>query len=450
MTEGAEFVVGQGKPAWMHACIQQLTNFLPPQAVAQTRTEVLLPLIDVPSQAGGVKPVDMRDCVANEAWLTAFVLTWGDETSPEVEDISRVFLELDDGLGGKLVPVKDALLKANRVVAEAQKFRTIFHWFRKLLNRGETSRDPQLMRLKQMAVEGRKIKKVSDMMAESAPKPIAEPLSRSEIPTSPSASSASSMFATPLMAPSALSQLHSPMAPSALSQLDSPMAPSAVSQLGSTALSQAPSTMASSAASMKKLAIQKLGETLQHASLSAEDDLTGMLKNLSEVIESFQGSSEEQPPSKRPRTAELGPPSFAQDVVEGLIAKPPGVVTPTVQQGVADVITDKAAGKSSYDILQEPIPDPQRSIPDNIDSTVHDEFMRLPNDALPKGPCTGKFNFTVTAGGGKVEVSMKDKKFQIKHFADRTIKVKNPSIPWRDAGVDKAWHNCLARMASGV
>ena len=160
--QGLEFEVGGDKPPWMVACIQQLKDFMPPQLLRQTRTNELLPLFDVPSQAGGDKSVDMSDCIANEAWITAFILTFGDESTPEVKDVSRVVYELDRDYNGMLVPIKNDTDKLDRIIGEVGKFRSIFYWFRKLLNRGEVSRDPHLQRMKTMAAQGRKMKELSD------------------------------------------------------------------------------------------------------------------------------------------------------------------------------------------------------------------------------------------------------------------------------------------------
>ena len=167
-------------------------------------------------------------------------------------------------------------------------------------------------------------------------------------------------------------------------------------------------------------------------------------QRLEETLAQFEPASKSEMPdpkrAKRPPAKPLKEPEFLRNCAMNISEHPPKVVSPAMQTaatGIAD---------SDWLLTSEAIPDPERKIPENFCTSVHEAYMRVPTEALPRVVGTGKKNYTLTdAHGAKIEVQLSNCAFYIKNFADKSIKVTNPSNTW-SMGIEKAWAQVKERI----
>ena len=167
-------------------------------------------------------------------------------------------------------------------------------------------------------------------------------------------------------------------------------------------------------------------------------------QRLEETLAQFEPASKSEMPdpkrAKRPPAKPMKEPEFLSKCAMNISEHPPKVVSPAMQTaatGIAD---------SDWLLSSEAIPDPERKIPENFCSSVHEAYMRVPTEALPRIVGTGKKNYTLTdAHGAKIEVQLSNCAFYIKTFADKGLKVTNPSNTW-SMGIEKAWEQVKERI----
>eukprot|EP00969_Alexandrium_andersonii_P064605 2845298-Alexandrium_andersonii.AAC.1 len=87
-------------------------------------------------------------------------------------------------------------------------------------------------------------------------------------------------------------------------------------------------------------------------------------------------------------------------------------------------------------------------MPTNFEDCLFDTYLRLPNEAMPKGPCSGRYNYTVFPKAGskiRIEVHLYDKRFFVK-CNDSGCKVDQPGVKWGAVGgIQKAWQMAKAK-----
>ncbi len=158
---------------------------------------------------------------------------------------------------------------------------------------------------------------------------------------------------------------------------------------------------------------------------------------------------------KKPRVGAGGaaPPWVISE--RGLDAALVGLIVPTPegQQQVARRLT-------TYTLQDWPIIDNNRVLPANFDGEHHAVFIRLPEEALPRGdvPMKGRHNFTVTgANGAAVQIQLQNKlfralalpgggRFQVKHDDGTSTK---PNVTFAThSTVQGAWQVMLEKLGA--
>ena len=142
-----------------------------------------------------------------------------------------------------------------------------------------------------------------------------------------------------------------------------------------------------------------------------------------------------------PKKLKLEGPAHVKEVAQHLCTQPPQTTSPLDQAQMTASGTSKSSG---YDLFNEPVLDESRSMPTNFLNTNLDVYLRLPKEALPQGPCTGKCNYTIRpvlqdgsadlASKARIEVHLADKRF----FAKQDVagnKVEAPAgVTFASAG----------------
>ena len=92
--------------------------------------------------------------------------------------------------------------------------------------------------------------------------------------------------------------------------------------------------------------------------------------------------------------------------------------------------------------------DENRELPVNFDPAHYEVFQRLPQDALPQGPCIGKSNYTISKimngvlqrSPLRIEVHLREGRFFVKRDHDGQVVTNSPGITWAQAGsIQQAW-----------
>mmetsp|Transcript_65716 Transcript_65716/g.137373 ORF Transcript_65716/g.137373 Transcript_65716/m.137373 type:complete len:167 (+) Transcript_65716:715-1215(+) len=114
-----------------------------------------------------------------------------------------------------------------------------------------------------------------------------------------------------------------------------------------------------------------------------------------------------------------------------------------------DVVAAPAVKPAGPPFMSAPPVDPDRTLPSNFDQSLADLYKRLPDAALPKGPCAGKFNFTVFVGdGNRIEVQLSSRAcFCKKSRKTPVVASFKPLVPFHKyATVSIAWKAALANL----
>jgi len=117
----------------------------------------------------------------------------------------------------------------------------------------------------------------------------------------------------------------------------------------------------------------------------------------------------------------------------------------------AAVAEDNGAQNDEYSLFSEPIPNERRAMPTNFSEKVLDAYLRLPEQVLPTGLCTGKYNFTWKSAPPlmtKIEVHLLEKRFFV-IADDKGYKVTHGGgVLWKQYGsIRKAWEASFEKAA---
>ena len=190
------------------------------------------------------------------------------------------------------------------------------------------------------------------------------------------------------------------------------------------------------------------------------DDCEEAASSLQLVASYTPGSGSERPPWKRQRRItskstrpNVAPPDFLVPSSDALSASMP-IATPGAQHNIVEKKSKKASDAAGL-LASFPIVDESRVLPENFDENCDVAYARIPEAALPQGPCRGTANYTIKDASlpkelNVVEIQLLSKSFYIKKMNGKKwdrVADGSPLFSWMPDGPAMAWEAVTGKVS---
>ena len=190
------------------------------------------------------------------------------------------------------------------------------------------------------------------------------------------------------------------------------------------------------------------------------DDCEEAASSLQLVASYAPGSGSERPPWKRQRRItskstrpNVAPPDFLVPSSDALSASMP-IATPGAQHNIVEKKSKKASDAAGL-LASVPIVDESRVLPENFDENCDVAYARIPEAALPQGPCRGTANYTIKDASlpqelNVIEIQLLSKTFYIKKMKGKKwdrVADGSPLFSWMPDGPAMAWEAVTGKVS---